>query len=172
MAVKARQWRTLIFVGLGDIRLAEMDRANEFFSAWSGRVRRASAISEKVPLDKLGRLVPDAFGNRLDGPLLVYNMPTTGVSIRSDVVESLLGIRAWPASRIRNQSATGGGTPEALRRQKRFSVFIAWAAHGKGLKLGADGIVPSVGNLIPDIASTVCRGQAADWNAAETRMRA
>jgi dihydrodipicolinate synthase/N-acetylneuraminate lyase len=37
-----------------------------------------------------------------------------------------------------------------------------------GLKLGADGIVPSVGNLIPDVCQQLCEAaQKSDWSQAE-----
>jgi dihydrodipicolinate synthase/N-acetylneuraminate lyase len=38
-----------------------------------------------------------------------------------------------------------------------------------GLKLGADGIVPSVGNLIPDVCQQLCiAAQKAEWGVAES----
>jgi dihydrodipicolinate synthase/N-acetylneuraminate lyase len=50
-----------------------------------------------------------------------------------------------------------------------FSVFVGVGAlMEKGLKLGADGIVPSVGNLIPDVCQQLCvAAQKADWPKAE-----
>jgi 4-hydroxy-tetrahydrodipicolinate synthase len=53
--------------------------------------------------------------------------------------------------------------------KKDFSVFIGVGAlMEKGLKLGADGIVPSVGNLIPDVCHQLCvAAKKADWNEAD-----
>lgn len=50
-----------------------------------------------------------------------------------------------------------------------FSVFVGVGAlMEKGLKLGADGIVPSVGNLIPDVCAKLCAAaKKRDWPAAE-----
>jgi 4-hydroxy-tetrahydrodipicolinate synthase len=54
-------------------------------------------------------------------------------------------------------------------RKKDFSVFVGVGAlMEKGLKLGADGIVPSVGNLIPDICHKLCAAaKKTDWAEAE-----
>src|SRR5262249_1700354 len=61
---------------------------------------------------------------------------------------------------------------ELLQRcggKQNFSVFIGVGAlMEKGLKLGADGIVPSVGNLIPDVCHKFCAAaKKADWPEAE-----
>src|SRR5580698_10026102 len=46
---------------------------------------------------------------------------------------------------------------EKFGGQKDFSVFVGVGAlMEKGLKLGADGIVPSVGNLIPQVCHQLC----------------
>src|SRR5262249_35441222 len=49
--------------------------------------------------------------------------------------------------------------------KKDFSVFVGVGAlMEKGLKLGADGIVPSVGNLIPNVCHQVCvAAKAENW---------
>lgn len=53
--------------------------------------------------------------------------------------------------------------------KKDFAVFVGVGAlMEQGLKLGADGIVPSVGNLIPDVCQQLCvAAQNADWLVAE-----
>ena len=54
--------------------------------------------------------------------------------------------------------------------KKDFAVFVGVGAlMEKGLKLGADGIVPSVGNLIPDVCQKLCdAAQNGKWNDAKT----
>ena len=54
--------------------------------------------------------------------------------------------------------------------KKDFSVFVGVGAlMEKGLKLGADGIVPSVGNLIPDVCHQLCvAAEKFDWRVAES----
>ena len=95
---------------------------------------------------------------RLAGPLLLYNMPmTTKVSIPLDAVEKLMGHPRLAG--IKDSENNPGRLEEfsALRRRKNFSVFVGVGAlMEKGLRLGADGIVPSVGNLIPDVCRKFC----------------
>jgi dihydrodipicolinate synthase/N-acetylneuraminate lyase len=171
LTVKRANKRTLVMVGLGDVRLAEMDRANEFFQAGADAVVAHPPISEKVPLEKLGGWYKTLL-DRVAGPLLIYNMPaTTGVSIPLDAVESLLGHPRLAG--IKDSENNPQRVEELLKRfggKKDFSVFIGVGAlMEKGLKLGADGIVPSVGNLIPEVCHQLCvAAQSADWSTAET----
>ncbi|MDR3457416.1 MAG: dihydrodipicolinate synthase family protein [Verrucomicrobiae bacterium] len=171
LCVQRASRRALVFVGLGDVRLAEMDRANEFFKVGADAVVAHPPISEKVVLEKLGGWYRTLL-ERLTGPLLVYNMPaTTGVSIPLDAVESLLGHPRLAG--IKDSENNPQRVEELLKRfggKKDFSVFIGVGAlMEKGLKLGADGIVPSVGNLIPEVCHQLCvAAQTADWHAAGT----
>ncbi|HEV2691357.1 MAG TPA: dihydrodipicolinate synthase family protein [Verrucomicrobiae bacterium] len=171
LTVKRANKRTLIFVGLGDVRLAEMDRVNEFFQVGADGVVAHPPISEKVPLEKLGGWFKTLL-DRVAGPLLIYNMPaTTGVSIPLDAVESLLGHPRLAG--IKDSENNPQRVEELLKRfggKKDFSVFIGVGAlMEKGLKLGADGIVPSVGNLIPEVCHQLCvAAQTADWGAVES----
>ena len=170
LTVRHANKRTLIFVGLGDVRLADLSEANEFFHAGADAVVAHPPISEKVPVEKLQGWYQSLL-DKLAGPLLIYNMPaTTGVSIPLDAVEKLLGHPKLAG--IKDSENNPQRVEELLKRfggKKDFSVFIGVGAlMEKGLKLGADGIVPSVGNLIPDICHQLCvAAQAADWGAAE-----
>ncbi len=99
----------------------------------------------------------------LEGPLLLYNMPmTTKVSIPLDVVEKLLGHPRLAG--IKDSENNPKRLEELLQRfggRKDFSMFVGVGAlMEKGLRLGADGIVPSVGNLIPDICRKLCARRA------------
>jgi len=169
LTVKRAAGRTLVFVGLGDMRQADMSLANEFFGAGADAVVAHPPISEKVPVEKLQAWYKSLL-DQLEGPLLIYNMPaTTGVSIPLDAVEGLLGHPKLAG--IKDSENNPHRVEELLKRfggKKDFSVFIGVGAlMEKGLKLGADGIVPSVGNLIPEVCHDLCvAAQAADWNAA------
>lgn len=106
------------------------------------------------------------------GPVVIYNIPaTTGVSIPLEVIGELvdhprlLGIKDSENDPERHAALLGrfGGRDD-------FSVFIGVGAQmARGLELGADGIVPSSGNLIP----AECQGQVeaarrGDWDAVAT----
>jgi dihydrodipicolinate synthase/N-acetylneuraminate lyase len=110
----------------------------------------------------------------LNGPLLLYNMPmTTKVSIPLDTVEKLLGHPRLAG--IKDSEKDSERLKELLEKfggQKDFSVFVGVGAlMEKGLKLGADGIVPSVGNLIPQVCHQLCESaKSNDWEKANARF--
>jgi 2-dehydro-3-deoxy-D-pentonate aldolase len=176
--VKRVDGRAAVFAGLGDVCSANVTEANEFFQAGAEAVVAHPPISEKLsPADLLGwyRKLLDG----VQGPFLLYNMPmTTKISIPLDAVEKLLGHPKLAG--IKDSENNSERLKELLHRyggKKDFSVFIGVGAlMEKGLKLGADGIVPSVGNLIPDICHKLCAAaKKADWAEAEvlsTRMNA
>ncbi len=169
LAVERAAGSTLIFAGLGDVNWADVSEANEFFDAGVSAVVTHPPIREKVAAEKLYDWYL-ALLAKLKGPLLLYNMPmTTGISIPLDAVEKL---RAHPRlAGIKDSENNPQRHEELLRRlggKRDFSVFIGVGAlMEKGLKQGADGIVPSVGNLIPDVCHQLCAtARKADWAAA------
>jgi 4-hydroxy-tetrahydrodipicolinate synthase len=103
----------------------------------------------------------------LHGRLFIYNMPmTTKVSIPLEVIGNLVGHPRLAG--IKDSENDPQRLKQLLQRfggKKEFSVFIGVGAlMEKGLKLGADGIVPSVGNLIPEVCQQLCMAaQHADW---------
>lgn len=161
--------RALVFAGLGDIRDTDLSEANEFFAAGVDAVVAHPPISEKVVLRDLQgwyRKVLD----HVRGPLVLYNMPmTTNVSIPLEVVEALVGHPRLIA--IKDSENNPQRLEQLLRRcggRKEFSVFVGVGAlMEEGLRLGADGIVPSVGNLIPEVCRKFCAAaKKADWTEA------
>ncbi len=162
--------QALVYAGLGDIRAASVSEANEFLQAGADVVVAHPPISEKLAADALLAWFQSLL-NQVAGPLMLYNMPaTTGVSIPLDAVEKLLGHPKLAG--IKDSENNPQRHEELLKRfggKKDFSVFIGVGAlMEKGLKLGADGIVPSVGNLIPDVCRQLCLAAAkADWTAAD-----
>ncbi len=170
LAVQRAAKRTRVFAGLGDVKPGDLSEANEFFRAGADAVVAHPPISEKVASEKLEgwfRTLLDA----MQGPLLLYNMPvTTGVSIPLDAVAGLLGHPKLAG--FKDSENNPPRHEELLQRfggKKNFAVFIGVGAlMEKGLRLGADGIVPSVGNLIPDVCHQIClAARNADWSAVE-----
>jgi 2-dehydro-3-deoxy-D-pentonate aldolase len=94
--------------------------------------------------------------SRLNGDLIIYNMPlTTNVSLPIEVCKetarrpSVRGIKD-----SENNVERLGLLLRELRDRESFSVFVGTSPlMAKGLLQGADGIVPSAGNLAP----TLCR---------------
>ncbi len=158
--------RVKVFAGLGDVRRGEPAEALDFFQAGVDAVVAHPPIAERVPVEQLHAwyawlldLVP--------GPLLLYNMPlTTGLSIPLDTVASLLGHPRLAG--IKDSENNPQRLAELLQRfggKPDFAVFVGVGAlMAAGLKLGADGIVPSVGNLIPEICQQMCAAaKRGDW---------
>lgn len=162
--------RTKVFAGLGDIRKSDVSEANDFFHGGVDAVVAHPPIAEKIAADQLQGWYENLL-NKLEGPLLIYNMPpTTGISIPLDAVEKLLGHPKLAG--IKDSENNPTRLEETLRRfggKKDFAVFVGVGAlMEKGLKLGADGIVPSVGNLIPDVCQKLCvAAENGQWNDAE-----
>ncbi|MBT3480912.1 MAG: dihydrodipicolinate synthase family protein, partial [Opitutales bacterium] len=87
-------------------------------------------------------------------PLIIYNIPaTTGMSIPLDIVdqlsahENIVGLKDSERDEVRLGEAI-----IRYRNRTDFSHFVGWAAQSKNaLLLGSDGLVPSSGNLVPEM---------------------
>jgi dihydrodipicolinate synthase/N-acetylneuraminate lyase len=95
---------------------------------------------------------------RIDLPLILYNIPsTTHMSIPVEVVMEL---RAHPKIVALKDSENNPARLERLLRElgerDDFSVLVGVAALSAwALGLGADGIVPSSGNLVPELCRSL-----------------
>jgi dihydrodipicolinate synthase/N-acetylneuraminate lyase len=169
--VKLVNHRAVVFAGLGDVRAADLAAANEFFHVGADAVVAHPPIAEKIPAAQLGEWYRGLL-DRLEGPLLIYNIPsTTGVSIPLEAVAELFGHpRLAGIKDSENNPARHEELLQRFKGRKDFSVFIGVGVlMQKGLHLGADGIVPSVANLIPDVCHQLCvAAQKSDWPATET----
>jgi 4-hydroxy-tetrahydrodipicolinate synthase len=156
----------LVYAGLGDVQPGEFMDANDLFHAGANAVVVHPPVARPVlPQELAGWYC--ALLDQLEGPLLLYNMPmTTGVSIPLDGVEQLLGHARLAG--IKDSENNSKRIEELLKRfggRPEFSIFIGVGAlMEKGLKLGAHGIVPSVGNLIPKVCEDLCASaRRSDW---------
>lgn len=163
--------RALVYAGIADTSLADaIAAANEYFGAGVDVVVAPPPVY--FPLN--GRELLAWYRALLDGvegPVVIYNIPaTTRVSIPIDLFGSLIGhprlagLKDSENNALRHQQLLDrfGSEPD-------FSILIGIGSlmlHG--LKLGADGIVPSVANLIPDVCHRLCEfARHGDWAAAE-----
>jgi len=171
-AVARAKGRALVYAGVGDTCLADsIAVANEYLQAGADVVVAQPPVYFPLqPQELLGwfRTLLDA----ADGPVIIYNIPsTTRVSIPLDLVASLVG---HPRLAGIKDSENDARRHEELLRQfggrADYAIFIGVGVLMlQGLKLGAHGIVPSAGNLIPDVCHRL--GEAArrgDWAAAES----
>lgn len=165
--------RCAIYAGLGDLNANDFRLANEYFRAGASAVVAHPPISTPVPLHELAAWYR-ALADQLEGSLILYNIPsTTGVSIPLDTVEELavhskiIGIKD-----SENNPARHAELLKRFSHRPDFAVFIGVGAlMAQGLKLGAEGIVPSVGNLIPEVCRQLCASaKRGDWVEADTHF--
>lgn len=89
-----------------------------------------------------------------EAPLIVYNIPkTTGMSVSLDVIEQLS--RHPNIVGVKDSENTEGRLEEAVKRftgRSDFAYIVGCAVlSAKSLSMGAAGIVPSTGNLRPEL---------------------
>ena len=160
--------RARVYAGIGDSHPKDVAAGNDYFHAGVDAVVARPPFSFPVE-DLLGWYRSVLSG--LEGPVLIYNMPsTTKISIPLEVLGHLVGHPKLAG--IKDSENNAKRLEELLRRfgaQPEFSIFVGVGAlMARGLKLGAEGIVPSVGNLIPE----TCRqlrscAEREDWAGAE-----
>lgn len=145
-----------IFAGISNAHPDEINIGNDYLRAGVDALvlHPAPGMAQEKMLPWFQQLL-----DGLAGPLLLYNMPmTTKVSIPLEVVEKLIGHPRLAG--IKDSENNPERLDQLLKKfggKKDFSVFVGVGAlMEKGLKLGADGIVPSVGNLIPNVCHQLC----------------
>ncbi len=174
-AVATARKRIRIYANVAENSLADAIAATaDFFQAGAEVVVALAPFyypSRPVELTAWFRALLDA----ARGPVVLYNIPiTTHVSIPLDVIGELVGHPRLAG--LKDSENDAKRHEELLQRfggRKDFSIFIGVGAlMAQGLKSGADGIVPSVGNLIPkDCQQQVDAAHRNDWEAVEASTR-
>ncbi len=158
--------RVKIYAGIGDSYPLEkeIESANKLFQAG------VDVIVSRPPVQSTPAEILQWYQSLLEGIhgfLILYNMPLISkVSIPLDVIGKLIGHPRLAG--IKDSENNEDRLKELLRRfggRPDFSILIGVGGlMEKGLKLGADGIVPSVGNLIPEICCDfLFSAHSSDW---------
>lgn len=152
LAVQHTGGRALVYAGISAASLENSAAAGNAYLTLG-----VDAVVAHVPSDfedhaDEARHFFTELAERLAGDLIVYNMPlTTNVSLPIDVCKETS--RRPRVIGIKDSENNAERLIELLRElggQRNFSVFVGTGPlMAKGLLLGADGIVPSVGNLAP-----------------------
>jgi len=90
----------------------------------------------------------------LQGPLMMYNIKaTTQMSIPLAVVEEMSQHpHIWGLKDSERDVSRMNAAIEQYRKREDFSFFCGWGAQSaNSLRTGADGIVPSTGNIVPEM---------------------
>jgi dihydrodipicolinate synthase/N-acetylneuraminate lyase len=151
-AVEAKGNHQLVYAGLvGNQVEALVKRGNNYLSLG------ADAVVATLPSYYI--LTPEQMytyyirlADSLQGPLLMYNIKaTTQMSIPLEIVDKLsrhpniFGLKDSERDAERMNTCI-----ERYKNRPDFSYFCGWGAQSAGsLRLGADGIVPSTGNIVP-----------------------
>jgi dihydrodipicolinate synthase/N-acetylneuraminate lyase len=177
LAVEQANDRTLVYAGISGNSLTDSIAAGNRYLRMGvdAVVAHVPAHFEREPhaaLDYFSELA-----GKLEGDLILYNMPlTTKVSLPIELCKEtanrprVIGLKDSENNAVR--------MVELLRElgdKKDFAVFIGTGPlMAKGLLLGAEGIVPSVGNIVPklchDLYDSAVRGDVSGTEALHVRL--
>jgi dihydrodipicolinate synthase/N-acetylneuraminate lyase len=152
--VAATQKRSLVYAGIsGNCLYDSIEEAKAYYNLGVDVCVATMPYYYSVEADQMVRYF-EQLADALPCPLILYNIPaTTHLSLPLEVVDRL---SRHPQIRGFKDSEKGQERMEAAihlwKDRADFSYLLGWAAMSqKALSLGADGIVPSSGNLIPAV---------------------
>lgn len=157
-AVAAAAARCTVYAGIGGNCLAEsVEEAKAYRDFGADAVVATMACYYPVDADGMFRFFEE-MAAAVPLPLIIYNIPaTTHLSIPLDVVEKLshhpniVGFKDSERGVERIEAAT-----TLWRGRTDFSYLLGWAVQSQyAMTLGADGLVPSSGNLVPAVYKTI-----------------
>ncbi|MBL9215922.1 MAG: dihydrodipicolinate synthase family protein [Opitutaceae bacterium] len=179
LAIEQVRGRAVVFGGIGDNSLAHsVALTRAYFAAGADAV--VAHLPSYYPIG--GEEMEYHFrslADRIEGPLYLYNIPqTTKHSIPLDVIERLshhpriAGIKDSEPDVERQVKLAG-----MFRGRTDFAVFAGMiAATSKAMRAGADGFVPSAGNIAPraarELMDRLVAGDEAGADAAQRRIDA
>ncbi|MFI1744116.1 dihydrodipicolinate synthase family protein [Thalassobellus sediminis] len=106
--------------------------------------------------------------DKISGPIMMYNITaTTQMSIPLNVVENLsTHPNIWGLKDSERDENRMKKFINLYKENENFSFFCGWGAQSaESLKLGADGIVPSTGNYVPEMYKAFYDAALKkDWN--------
>lgn len=156
--VQAVRGRTLTYAGIAANCLStSVNLARQYFAAGVDVV--VAHLPNYYPLKpyQMQQYI-ESLADQIPGPIILYNIPkTTHHSIPLEIIDkvshhpNLVGLK----DSERNLSRLDESIARWENRND-FSFLIGWAAQSLyGLSRGADGIVPSTGNIRPDLYVTL-----------------
>lgn len=152
--VKQVETRALVYAGINDNSLHDaVEAGNDYLRAGVDALVAPLPFYFPIEPPEMLRYCNELL-DQLEGPMLLYNIPaTTHMSIPIDVLEKLVGHPHLVGVKdSENNAARLEKIIQKLGGRGDFSIFIGVGAlMARMLLLGADGIVPSVGNLMPDL---------------------
>jgi dihydrodipicolinate synthase/N-acetylneuraminate lyase len=165
LTVKHVAGRALVYAGINDNCLADsVEAANRYFKAGVDAV--VALLPNYYPIEP-----PQMFAyfkallDRVNGPLVLYNIPqTTRLSIPIEVIEKLVGHSRLVGfkdserdeTRLANLLARLGG-------HDNFSIFVGLGDFmAEAFRRGAVGATPGIANLLPEACERLYEGALAN----------
>lgn len=162
--VRCAQGKSIIYAGISGNCMAEsIDEAKKYCDM--GIDVLVAHMPSYYPVDQDAIMkYYDTLASALPCPLIVYNIPmTTHLSIDLETVnklsyhDNIVGFKDSQGGEERSNNAISH-----WKNREDFSYLLGRAAMSyRGLKAGADGIVPSGGNLTPQLYSTIVKAVCA-----------
>jgi 2-dehydro-3-deoxy-D-pentonate aldolase len=175
LAVEYASGRAQVYAGISSMVVGDAaDAAREYL--------RRGVTALVAPLPGYFQLTPDeqfryyaTLVERIRGPVLLYDIPPAAhMTIDRGVIEHLrvfsnvVGIKdsTGDRERLRELLSTYGDDPG-------FAVLVGTTALASfGLQRGADGFIPSIGNLNPSLCARMCTlAKKGDWALMEDVQR-
>ncbi len=179
VTVEQAAGRADVYAGVSGNCLAESVRAgNEYLQAGANALVAHLPfyypLSDEEQLDYFTALL-----DAVDGPLVIYNIPiTTHMTIPLDVVVKLADHPN--AAGIKDSGRDVDRLKDLIKLlgdRQDYPVFVGYTAMAaEALKLGADGYVPSTGNIAPalcsDLYAAAREGRQADLDRCQSLVNA
>lgn len=170
-AVKAKSPGQCVYAGLVGNQVAELiSRGNQYIELGADVVVATLPSYYMLTPDQM-ELFYTQLADNVKGPVMLYNIKaTTQMTIPLSVVAKLSNHpNIWGLKDSERDADRMKECIEEYKDRADFAYFCGWGAQSFGsLKLGADGIVPSTGNIVPalygELINAALKG---DWTTAE-----
>lgn len=177
--LRATAGRVPVYAGIGDNCVPDMiAAARQYLSLGVTAVVAHAPCYYPLTREELHHCF-SLLHREIAGPLMLYNIPqTTGISLPLDLVEELSHLPHVVG--FKDSENTPGRLEETAARfagRSNFAILMGSAVLSvAALKAGFDGLVPSSGNLVPDLWQRLwrhaCAGEWAEAEALQLRLDA
>jgi 4-hydroxy-tetrahydrodipicolinate synthase len=170
-AVKAKGDNQCIYAGLVGNQVDDLiDRGNKYIGLGADCVVATLPSYYTLNAAQMTILYKN-LADKISGPVMMYNIKaTTQMSIPMEVVADLASHpNIWGLKDSERDYDRMKAFIELYKNDENFSYFCGWGAQSAGsMMLGADGIVPSTGNYVPEMYEKLyTAGLNADWEECE-----
>jgi len=170
-AVKAKGTNQVIYAGLVGNQVSDLiERGNKYINLGADCV--VATLPSYYSLTPAQMTIfYKTLADAIAGPVMMYNIKaTTQMSIPMEVVADLaLHPNIWGLKDSERDYDRMKAFIELYKNDENFSYFCGWGAQSAGsIMLGADGIVPSTGNYVPEMYGKLyAAGLNSDWEECE-----